>query len=134
MSNRIKITSNEDKVGSIRVAFATSDLENIDAHFGSTKQFAVYDITKNDYKTVEIIKVETKDTDLTVSLLAGIDIVYFINIGPTAAAKIINKGIFPIKYKEIVGIEDELNKLKEMLNTNPPPFIKKIVAKKEAQI
>lgn len=133
MSNRIKITSNEEKVGSIRVAFATSDLENIDAHFGSTKQFAVYDVTKEDYKTVEIIKVETKDTDKTVALLAGIDIVYFINIGPTAAAKIINKGIFPIKYKEIVTIEDELKKLVSMLGTNPPPFIKKIISKKEAE-
>lgn len=130
-SSRIKITTNGEKNGSLKVAFATSDLENIDAHFGSAKQFAVYDVTKDDYTTCEIIKIETKDTDATVALLEGIDIVYFINIGPTAAAKIINKGIFPIKYKEIVTIEDELKKLISMLNTNPPPFIKKIIAKKE---
>ncbi|HHD75577.1 MAG TPA: dinitrogenase iron-molybdenum cofactor biosynthesis protein, partial [Campylobacterales bacterium] len=54
------------------------------------------------------------------------------NIGPTAAAKIINKGIFPIKYKEVVSIEEELSKLQAMLGENPPPFIKKIIEKKAA--
>lgn len=80
----------------------------------------------------EIIKIDTKDTDLTVELLKGIDIVYFTNIGAIAAAKIINNGIFPIKYKETVSIEEEIKKLTVMLNTNPPPFIKKIIEKKAA--
>lgn len=128
----IKITSNDKEEGSMKVAFATNDMKNIDAHFGSAKQFAVYDISKSDTQACEIIKIEDKDTDNTISLLKGVDIVYFINIGPTAAAKIINSGIFPIKYKEIVSIEDELVKLANMLNTNPPPFIKKILEKKVA--
>lgn len=132
MSSTIKITSNNANAGAIRVAFATNDNENIDAHFGSAKQFNVYDISKEGFEISKIIKIEDKDTDQTVALLKGNDIVYFINIGPTAAAKIINSGIFPIKYKEVVSIEDELKKLVAMLNSNPPPFIKKIIEKKAA--
>ncbi|WP_455756334.1 NifB/NifX family molybdenum-iron cluster-binding protein [Sulfurimonas sp.] len=132
MSSTIKVTSNNDNNGTIRVAFATNDNENIDAHFGSAKQFNIYDISKDGFDISTIIKIETKDTDQTVALLSGSDIVYFVNIGPTAAAKIINKGIFPIKYKEIVSIDGELKKLVEMLNENPPPFIKKIIEKKAA--
>jgi nitrogen fixation protein NifX len=128
----IKINSNEEKTGSLKVAFATSDLENIDSHFGSAKQFAVYEISKESTAVCEIIKIEDKDTDKTVELLKGIDIVYFTNIGAIAAAKIINNGIFPIKYKETVSIEEEIKKLTDMLNTNPPPFIKKIIEKKAA--
>lgn len=128
----IKINSNEEKTGSLKVAFATSDLENIDSHFGSAKQFAVYEISKESKTVCEIIKIEDKDTDKTVELLKGIDIVYFTNIGAIAAAKIINNGIFPIKYKETVSIEEEIKKLTDMLNTNPPPFIKKIIEKKAA--
>ena len=128
----IKIKSNGYTSGNIRVAFATSDLENIDSHFGSAKQFAVYEISKEFTTVCEIIKIDTKDTDLTVELLKGIDIVYFTNIGAIAAAKIINNGIFPIKYKETVSIEEEIKKLTAMLNTNPPPFIKKIIEKKAA--
>lgn len=130
MNPEIKITSSNTSSGTIKVAFATNDAENIDAHFGSAKEFHVYTISTEGYEVVSIIKIETKDTDKTVALLAGIDIVYFVNIGPTAAAKIIRKGVFPIKYKEVVGIEQELEKLKDMLGENPPPFIKKIIEKK----
>lgn len=130
----IKITTNEPKNGSIRVAFATSDMENIDAHFGSAKQFAVYELSKDATTLAQIIKIEEKDTDKSVELLKSccVDIVYFTNVGAIAAAKLINSGIFTIKYKEIVSIEEENKKLSTMLNTNPPPFIKKIIEKKAA--
>lgn len=132
MASTIKVTSNTSEEGSIRVAFATNDNENINAHFGSAKQFNVYEISPSGFEISTIIKIEDKDTDKTVALLEDIDIVYFVNIGPTAAAKIINSGVFPIKYKEVVSIDEELSKLLEMLNGNPPPFIKKILDKKAA--
>ncbi len=122
----------EKNNGFIQVAFATTNLEDIDSHFGSAKRFYVFDVTKEQYSAVKIVEIKEKDTDLTVSSLKGIDIVYFVDIGPAAAAKLINNGIFPIKYKETVKIEDELNKLTKMLGTNPPPFIKKIIEKKAA--
>jgi nitrogen fixation protein NifX len=132
MGSTIKVTSNSSAKGSIRVAFATNDNENIDAHFGSAEQFNVYDISADDCEISTIIKIEGKDVDKTVALLKGVDIVYFVNIGATAAAKIINSGIFPIKYKEVVSIDDEIKKLTDMLNGNPAPFIKKILEKKAA--
>jgi nitrogen fixation protein NifX len=130
MESTIKGNSNNEMSGSIRVAFATNDNENIDAHFGSAKQFNVYNISKDKYELSTIITIEEKDVDQTISLLEGVDIVYFVNVGVTAAAKIINKGIFPIKYKEIISIEDEIKKLTDMLNGTPAPFIKKIIEKK----
>lgn len=132
MSSTIKITSNSSSKGSIKVAFATNDNENIDAHFGGAKQFNIYDISQDACNISSIIKIESKDTDNTISLLKDVDIVYFVNIGPTAAAKIINKGIFPIKYKEVVSIDEEIQKLTTMLNGTPAPFIKKILEKKAA--
>ncbi|HHB94804.1 MAG TPA: dinitrogenase iron-molybdenum cofactor biosynthesis protein [Campylobacterales bacterium] len=132
MSPEIKISSNMQNEGAIKVAFATNDKKNIDAHFGSAKAFHVYTVSNKGYEIVSIIDIQSKDTDKTVSLLKGIDIVYFVNIGPTAAAKIINSGIFPIKYKEIVSIDTELDKLQSMLGENPPPFIKKIISQKVA--
>ena len=126
----IKITTNDSQEGTIKVAFATTDLENIDAHFGAAKQFAIYEISKSGSNLCEIKQVLEKDTDKAVALLEGVDIVYFTNVGAIAAAKLINSGIFTIKYKDIVSIEEEVKKLKDMLNSNPPPFIKKIIDKK----
>lgn len=128
----IKIRSNNPSEGMIRVAFATKDLKNINSHFGSAKQFAIYEISKSEITLLEIKRIKDKDTDKTVALLSDVDIVYFTNIGAIAAAKLINKGIFTIKYKEFVSIEKETQKLKKMLSTNPPPFIKKIIEKKVA--
>ena len=124
----------------IVVAFATSDLESIDAHFGSTKQFAMYAVNKEGYETVKIVKTSKEElgeggdskTDKIINALSGVDIVYFLDIGATAAAKVINNKIFPIKYKEVIKIDDELEKLTSMLSTNPPPFIKKIIEKKSS--
>jgi len=132
MSPEIKVSSSTTDEGSIKVAFATNDTENIDAHFGSAKAFHVYSITDKGSELASVIGIQSKNTDKTIALLEGIDIVYFVNIGPTAAAKIINKGIFPIKYKAVVSIEEELSKLQAMLGTNPPPFIQKIIEKKAA--
>ncbi|MDY0320804.1 MAG: nitrogen fixation protein NifX [Arcobacteraceae bacterium] len=135
MNTNIKISTNKE-INGLKVAFATNDMQNIDAHFGSCQKFAVYDVSKEDNQMSGIIHTKEekdKEGDKTANIinaLKGIDIVYFLDIGPIAAAKVINNKIFPIKYKEVVSIEQEVNKLSSMLGSNPPPFIKKIVAAK----
>ncbi len=135
MSTNIKISTSTN-INGLKVAFATNDMQNIDAHFGSCQKFAVYSVSKDGNQISQIIHTKeekNKDGDKTANIinaLKGIDIVYFLDIGAIAAAKVINSKIFPIKYKEIVSIEEELSKLSTMLNSNPPPFIKKIVAMK----
>ena len=116
----------------VKVAFFTNDLKNIDAHFGSAPQFAVYDVDADGFGLVEVVSTGEERTDERVEMLldSGVDIVYCTEIGPAAAAKVVNSKIFPIKYKDVVSIETELNKLSSMMATNPPPFIKKILEAK----
>ena len=113
----------------VKVAFFTNDLKNIDAHFGSGKQFAVYDVNGAGYNLLDVVQTGEERTEGRVEMLQHehIDIVYCVEIRPAAAAKVVNSKIFPIKYKEVVSIEAELDKLQSMIATNPPPFIKKII-------
>ena len=113
----------------VKVAFFTNDLKNIDAHFGSAPQFAVYDVDSEGFSLFEVVPTGEEKTEGRVEMLqdSGVDILYCVEIGPTAAAKVVNSKIFPIKYKEVVSIETELTKLSSMMTTNPPPFIKKIL-------
>jgi nitrogen fixation protein NifX len=127
----MEAVSSNDIKGVLKVAFATNDTKNVDAHFGGAKQFYVYNVNSTMSDLSYIVNIHTKDTDETIAKLHGVDIVYFVDIGAIAAAKVINSGIFPIKYKDIINIDSEIDKLKEMLGTNPPPFIKKIIEKKE---
>jgi len=118
---------------SIKVAFATKDLENINAHFGGAKEFIVYNVSKDGFVLDGVIKTDTSEmigddkTDFKVKALAGINIMYCESIGGTAAAKVIRAGMNPMKVQEPRAIEEVLKELIEMINTNPPPWIKRIM-------
>ncbi|AFL68307.1 NifB/NifX family molybdenum-iron cluster-binding protein [Sulfurospirillum barnesii] len=116
----------------IKVAFFTNDLKTIDAHFGSSEQFMVYDVDTNGSTLLGVVLTGEERTEGRVALLQeeGIDMLYCIEIGPAAAAKVVNSKIFPMKYKTAVSIEEELEKLSTMLGSNPPPFIQKIIEKR----
>ncbi|MDR2099222.1 MAG: dinitrogenase iron-molybdenum cofactor biosynthesis protein [Campylobacteraceae bacterium] len=116
----------------IKVAFLTNDLENIDAHFGSAEHFVLYAFEENGFSLCKIINTDDAKTDGRIGMLKdeSVDIMYCIEIGPAAAAKIVNNRIFPIKYKSAVNIKTELDKISAMLATNPPPFIKKMQAER----
>ncbi len=116
----------------IKVAFFTNDLKNIDAHFGSCEQFIVYEVGVDGSRLAGVIPTSEERTEGRVALLeeAGVDMLYCIEIGPAAAAKVVNHKIFPMKYKSVVSIEEELEKLSAMLGSNPPPFIQKILEKR----
>ncbi len=117
----------------LRVAFATKNMEEINAHFGGAKEFVVYNVSKEGYEVSEVIKTETSEledddkTDFRVRALKGINIMYCESIGGTAAAKVIRAGIHPMKVNEPTLIEDTLKSLVAMINSNPPPWIKKII-------
>ncbi|MDR3178334.1 MAG: dinitrogenase iron-molybdenum cofactor biosynthesis protein [Campylobacteraceae bacterium] len=116
----------------IKVAFLTNDLRNIDAHFGSAEYAAIYSLDANEVKLLKVVNNGGERTEGRVEMLknAEVDILYCIEIGPAAAAKVVNSRIFPIKYKQTVSIESELIKLQSMLVSNPPPFIKKMQAQR----
>ena len=132
-SMKITVDSADTLENSIKVAFATKDLEKINAHFGGAKEFVVYNVSKDGFVVDGVIKTDTSEltgdakTEFKVEALKGINIMYVESIGGTAAAKVIRAGINPMKVQEPRVIEDVLKELIEMINTNPPPWIKKIM-------
>jgi len=121
----------------MKVAFATKDLINIDEHFGWAKQFAVYEITKDGSTLSSIAKtedspdVEDEKINSKIAAIQGCSIVYCQAIGPTAAARVVKNQIHPIKVDKVISIEEALSSLVAMLNGNPPPWIKRIIAREE---
>ena len=118
---------------SMKIAFATKDMQNVNAHFGGAKEFLIYDVSKDGFSIYGVVKTDTSKlngddkTDYKVQALSGVNIMYCESIGGTAAAKVIRSGINPMKIKETQNIEKILQELVDMINDNPPPWIKRIM-------
>jgi nitrogen fixation protein NifX len=130
----------------MRVAFATTDGVNVDEHFGRAGKFSIYDLKPDGYRFIETRKFadgtgteipETNgmgrlhDDRITdkVDKLADCKIVYMTEIGGPAAAKLVRRGVMPVKVKEPVSIEASVNKLLCTARNSPPPWLKKEFAK-----
>jgi len=126
----------------MKVAFATTDGKQIDEHFGRAGMFAIYEITEFGYKFVAMRQfsdgmdkavVDTKDmgpihdsaVQKKVDKLADCKLIYLTEIGGPSAARLVKKGIMPMKMKEIVSIESALNQLMGTIKKSPPPWLRK---------
>lgn len=130
----------------MKIAFATTDGISIDEHFGRAGMFAVYDITEHGHIFLEMRKFsEGRDREIEetkgmgaihddlvqrkVERLADCRIIYLTEIGGPSVARLVKKGIMPIKVREDVSIEASLGKLVKTLGTAPPPWLRKALAK-----
>ncbi len=130
----------------MKVAFATTDGNNVDEHFGRAGLFAIYEMTLKGHHFVEIRKfsdgmdksvTDTKDmgplhdsaVQSKIDRLADCKLVYLTEIGGPSAARLVKKGMMPMKVKEPVSIESALVKLEETIKKSPPPWLRKALEK-----
>ncbi len=123
----------------LRIVVATNDLVHLNAHFGSAKNFAIYDVWKTGSSFVEACgfnnvtaekgKHDDQDDKITpkVEALRGCALLFALAIGGPSAAKIVKAGVHPIKRKDPEPIEDVLAQVQTMLQGTPPPFLRKIL-------
>lgn len=127
----------------LRVAIATNDLENLNAHFGSAKKFAIYDIWTTGARFIEaheFAKItkqsgehDSQDDKITpkVEALTGCAILFALAVGGPSAAKLVKAGVHPIKRKEAEPISAVLEQVQTMLQGTPPPFLRKILGRQD---
>jgi nitrogen fixation protein NifX len=121
----------------MKIAFSTQDKQNVDAHFGWAKNLAIYDITPQGYTFVENLEFggkleEDGDEDKLAPKLEALKdcaILYVAAIGGSAAARVVAAKIHPIKVPQPEPILDILDKLQEVLNGTPPPWLRKVLQK-----
>ena len=128
--------------GALRVAIATQDMKNLNAHFGSARRFAIYDVTPQEWTFVETVSFEaTSDEsgqhnktegdariDTKVEGLAGCHLLFCLAIGGPSAAKVVSANIHPVKIPQAQPIEAVLERTRVMLSGSPPPWLRKVLA------
>ena len=129
----------------MRVAFATCTGSQIDEHFGRAGMFAIYEFSGGGFHFIEMrtfaegidqAVVDTKDMGplhdnavrSKVDRLADCKLIYLTEIGGPSAARLVKKGIMPMKVMEPGPIESALNQLGEKIRKSPPPWLRKALS------
>ncbi|MDR3391282.1 MAG: nitrogen fixation protein NifX [Sulfuriferula sp.] len=126
----------------MKVAFATQDMQRVDAHFGWAKNIAVYDVRADGFDFVESftfegdLKEDGDEDKLAPKLAAIMDcaILYVAAIGGSGAARVVASKIHPIKVPQPEAIMDILEKLQEVVKGTPPPWLRKALLKDQERV
>jgi nitrogen fixation protein NifX len=124
----------------LRIAIATQDLKSLNAHFGSARRFAVYDVTPTEHRFMEAVSfgdvsnesgAHAKDGDdkigPKVEALTGCHLLFVLAIGGPAAARVVSAHIHPVKLTKPETIESIIARVQTMMNGNPPPWLRKVM-------
>ncbi|ESW70539.1 nitrogen fixation protein NifX [Mesorhizobium sp. LSJC285A00] len=141
VTDQVHAPTPECQAGALRVAIATQDMKNLNAHFGSARRFAVYDVMREEWNLVEAVafddvsdesgKHRTEGYDRItpkVEALKGCHLLFCLAIGGPSAAKLVSAKIHPIKVPQPQTIQEVLLRTQMMLRTCPPPWLRKVLA------
>jgi len=123
----------------MNIAFASSNGDKIDQHFGWSKTFYLYEVGKEDSKLMGIIdssdepEGEKEKLNYKIGTISEADIMYCTQIGPTASKMIQAAGVHPVRVAEGEDLQGAIGKLQGMLNDAPAPWLLRIYHKAEAR-
>lgn len=135
-----------DMPGSIRVACASNQGEEIDGHFGSCERFLIYQLAPTEMRLIAVRPAleadHAEDRNLArASLIDDCQVVYLQSIGGPAAAKVVRAGVHPVKLQQKVGAgktvstaaREVLAQLQRTL-VSPPPWLAKVMGVEAASL
>lgn len=130
-----------DLPGSLRVACASNGGELLDGHFGSCKQFLIYQVAADEVRLIDVRPAvdeedaEFSDDDpdadknaLRAKTISDCQILYVVSIGGPPVAKVVRAGIHPIKRPNGGSAREAAGELMGVLQQGTaPPWLAKIL-------
>jgi nitrogen fixation protein NifX len=134
----------------MRVAFTSTDGERVDEHFGQATHFHVWEVEADRAAFVGIVGAfggqgrthghgpehvdglgagASPDEDDRIAsranAIAGCTLVYTLQIGGPAAAKLVARRIHPMKTGTEIAVAAAVERLQAVLRGKPPPWLRK---------
>ncbi|MDR3579477.1 MAG: nitrogen fixation protein NifX [Oryzomonas sp.] len=122
----------------MKIAFTSSTGEMIDQHFGQCQSFHIWEVGPDEAEfltTISTITTAEDEEDRIMAramAIADCAIVYTMQIGGPAAAKLVARKIHPMKTGSEVSLKETVERLQEVLRGNPPPWLRKAMNKEQA--
>jgi nitrogen fixation protein NifX len=128
----------------MRIAFTSTDGQRVDEHFGQATHFHVWEVDADRAEPVAIVGAfgaqrraegpgapasSPPDDDDRIAAraeaIAGCTLVYTMQIGGPAAARLVARRICPMKTGVEVPIAEAVEKLQQVLRGRPPPWLRR---------
>jgi len=118
--------------GSIRVAVASDNDEEINAHFGNARRFLIYQLSQGECRLIDVRRTDGADeaedsSAFRTQLIPDCHVLFVQSIGGPAAAKVINAGVYPLKFGEGGAARVHLDELRLKMASLPPPWLAKVM-------
>lgn len=103
----------------LKVAFATSDRQCVDQHFGASLGFAIYNVDATRARLVEVAEFTDEAMDGNenklaekIAALAGCAAVYCLAVGGSAVRQLLAGGVQPVRLDGAAAIDELLAELR----------------------
>jgi len=134
----------------MKVAIATQDLKEVNAHFAGARLLAIYEVTAESSQLLEAVGFDqvsqedgagsASDDDAhedritpRIDAIRSCSLLFVRAIGGPAAAKVVNARIHPIKVPQPEPIAQVLERVQTMLRGSPPPWLRKVLNRDRAE-
>jgi nitrogen fixation protein NifX len=118
----------------MKIAFTSTDGEIIDQHFGMARAYWIWEVGVESAEFLTQVTPLVTDGDeedrtaARANAVAGCALVYTMQIGGPAAAKLVARKIHTMKTNAEVPIAEVIAKLQQVLKGNPPPWLRKAMS------
>lgn len=116
----------------MRVAFATTDLVTVDAHFGTAPRLLLFDVGPGGAQEVGEVRFDVADEDgdhgklgPRLGAVEGCALVFAAAVGPSAAAQLASRGARAAPARPGERIDELLGRLTRLLAGAPPPWLRR---------
>jgi nitrogen fixation protein NifX len=121
-----------DMPGSIRVAVASDRDEDVNAHFGNCRMFVIYQLSPEECRRIDVRLTDGADeaedsSAFRTQLIRDCHVLFVQSIGGPAAAKVINAGVYPLKFADGGAAWIHLAELQHKMSSLPPPWLAKVM-------
>lgn len=123
---------------SIRVAFASSDMQHVNQHFGSAKCLVIYSVNPEHTQLVEVAGFDYENhgdnedkLGEKIEVLLGCVAVYSQAVGSSAAQKLLSAGVQPVKVHDGAEIAELLKYLQSEMLQGPSAWLAKAITRQK---
>jgi nitrogen fixation protein NifX len=127
-----------DMPRSVRVAVASNHGEQLNAHFGSSAFYLVYQVSATEIRLIDVRSAAEADASgdkntFRVDLIRDCRILYIVSIGGPAAAKVIKADIHLMPVPDGGPAREILRNLQNVISKTPPPWLAKALGTPAAE-